>query len=237
MGRRNLTDAAPLPRRGGSRVTPWLRVSSCARGRRLAQRFRSGGAGVELGGLFGASRSKPLGTAAAPACTISLTHSRARGADDRGRRRRDASYGVARDSHPVSTTAVRGPACTISLTHSRARGADDRGRRRRDASYGVARDSHPVSTTAVRGRLWRALSPTFPAGELVFFIPLRVVADNPARRSTTCWGGLGGAAAADDVADFFLVIFRVRGDDGARAIGATDDAAAVELPGRRRRQP
>ena len=29
--------------------------------------------------------------------------SRARGADDGGRRRRDASYGVARDSHPVST--------------------------------------------------------------------------------------------------------------------------------------
>jgi hypothetical protein len=27
----------------------------------------------------------------------------ARGADDRGRRRRDASYGVARDNHPVST--------------------------------------------------------------------------------------------------------------------------------------
>ena len=43
-----------------------------------------------------------------PAFTISLTHSRARGADDGGRRRRDASYGVARDSHPVSTTAVRG---------------------------------------------------------------------------------------------------------------------------------
>ena len=38
-----------------------------------------------------------------PALTISLTHSRARGADDGGRRRRDASYGVARDSHPVST--------------------------------------------------------------------------------------------------------------------------------------
>ena len=92
-----------------------------------------------------------LGPTAAPAFTISLTHSRARGADDRGRRRRDASHGVARDSHPVSTTAVRG-AFTISLTHSRARGADDRGRRRRDASHRVARDSHPVSTTAVRGR-------------------------------------------------------------------------------------
>ena len=38
-----------------------------------------------------------------PAFTISLTHSRARGADDGGRRRRDASYGVACDSHTVST--------------------------------------------------------------------------------------------------------------------------------------
>jgi hypothetical protein len=31
-----------------------------------------------------------------------------------------------------------------------------------------------------------SLSPTFPAGELVFFIPWRVVAENPARRSSTC---------------------------------------------------
>ena len=38
-----------------------------------------------------------------PAFTISVTHSRVRGADDGGRRRRDASYGVARDSHPDST--------------------------------------------------------------------------------------------------------------------------------------
>ena len=37
------------------------------------------------------------------AFTISVTHSRARGADDGERRRRDASYGAARDSHPVST--------------------------------------------------------------------------------------------------------------------------------------
>jgi hypothetical protein len=35
--------------------------------------------------------------------TFIAPHSRARGADDRGRRRRDASYGVARDNHPVST--------------------------------------------------------------------------------------------------------------------------------------
>ena len=44
----------------GVRVPPWLRVSSRARGRRLGQRFRSGGAGAQLSGLFGASRSKPL---------------------------------------------------------------------------------------------------------------------------------------------------------------------------------
>ena len=57
-----------------------------------------------------------------PALTISLTHSRARGADDGGRRRRDASYGVARDSHPVSTTAVRGLLWHRSLSGARARG-------------------------------------------------------------------------------------------------------------------
>ena len=41
-----------------------------------------------------------------PALTISLTHSRARGADDGGRRRRDASYGVARDSHRRKTRGL-----------------------------------------------------------------------------------------------------------------------------------
>jgi hypothetical protein len=43
-----------------------------------------------------------------------------------------------------------------------------------------------------------------------------------------------------DVAGGAGFLFRdiaVRGDDGARAIGATDAAAAVELPGRRRRPP
>ena len=43
--------------------------------------------------------------------------------------------------------------------------------------------------------LRRALSPTFPAGELVFFIPWRVVAAIPARRISTCSGRLVGAAA------------------------------------------
>ena len=42
------------------------------------------------------------GAAEGPALTMSAPLSRARGADDGGRRRRDASYGVARDSHPVS---------------------------------------------------------------------------------------------------------------------------------------
>jgi hypothetical protein len=74
----------------------------------------------------------------------------------------------------------------------------------------------------------------------VFFIPLRVVAENPARRISTCRltrsRRLGGAAAAGRTMvmspaapDSFSVIFRFGADDGARAIGATDDAAAVEL--------
>ena len=66
-----------------------------------------------------------------------------------------------------------------------------------------------------------------------------------ARRSSTCSGRLGGAAAAGRTMVMStaapsistLVIFRFGADDGARAIGATDDAAAAELPGRRRRQP
>jgi hypothetical protein len=40
-----------------------------------------------------------------------------------------------------------------------------------------------------------------------------------------------------DVADFHFSDIPVRGDDGARAIGANDDAAAVELRGRRRQHP
>src|SRR5450755_2238185 len=65
-----------------------------------------------------------------------------------------------------------------------------------------------------------------------------------ARRLSTCSGRLGGAAAAGRTmvmspaaADSFCVIFRFGADDGARAIGATEDAAAVEVRGRRRRQP
>ena len=50
--------------------------------------------------------------------------------------------------------------------------------------------------------LRRALSPTFPAGEMVFFIPWRVVAENPARRilasrRDAARPARAGAAAAD----------------------------------------
>ena len=79
---------------------------------------------------------------------------------------------------------------------------------------------------------------------MAFFIPWRVVAEE----SGAAHFGFGGAMLLDlpgpalrlltAVADFhFLVILRVRGDDGARAIGANDDAAAaaaaVELRGHR----
>jgi hypothetical protein len=52
-----------------------------------------------------------------------------------------------------------------------------------------------ANSQALTWWLRRALSPTFPAGELVFFIPWRVVAPIPARRISTCSGRLVGAAA------------------------------------------
>ena len=52
-----------------------------------------------------------------PALTISLTHSRARGADDGGRRRRDASYGVARDSHGRKTRRSANPTALPKLLY------------------------------------------------------------------------------------------------------------------------
>ncbi len=65
-----------------------------------------------------------------------------------------------------------------------------------------------------------------------------------ARRISTCSGRLGGAAAAGRTMvmspaapDSFLVLFRFGADAGARAIGATDAAAANEPRGRRRRPP
>jgi len=77
---------------------------------------------------------------------------------------------------------------------------------RQDWKYGKCWSNYPhlsfrrlvISTSATDGlrvTLRRALSPTFPAGELVFFIPWRVVAAIPARRISTCSGRLVGAAA------------------------------------------
>ena len=67
---------------------------------------------------------------------------------------------------------------------------------------------------------------------MVFFIPWRVVAEE----SGAAHFGLGGAMLLDlpgpalrlltDVADFHFSDIPVRGDDGARAVGATDDDAS-----------
>ena len=65
-------------------------TADCARSRSRPETV------VASGGTEGSAENSPRSP-------FLLTHSRARGADDGGRRRRDASYGVARDSHPVST--------------------------------------------------------------------------------------------------------------------------------------
>ena len=108
------------------------------------------------------------------------------------------------------------------------------------------RDSTPCAT------LRRALSPDFSAGALVVFIPWRVGAEESGAANYGFGGALlrdllgppgRGAAAADrtmvrsPAAPIHFSDIPVRGDAGARAIGANDDAAAVELPGRRRRHP
>ena len=108
---------------------------------------------------------------------------------------------------------------------------------------GWLRQQADRNSTARAEGLRRALSPTFRAGAMVFFIPWRVVAEE----SGAAHYGFGGAMLLDlpgpalrlltDVADFHFSDIAVRGDDGARAIGATDDAAAVELRGRRRQHP
>ena len=74
----------------------------------------AGGATRATGWRATAIRFQQLGRGG-PRVTISLIHSRARGAHDGGRRRR-------RDSYPVSTTAVRGPRVP-SLSSTRAREA------------------------------------------------------------------------------------------------------------------
>ena len=85
--------------------------------------------------------------------------------------------------------------------------------------------------------LRRALSPTFPAGEMVFFIPWRGVADDSGsahfalgRRDAARPARADGEAAGGAV-DFHFRDIPVRSDDGARAIGAN------EPRGRRRQHP
>ena len=82
---------------------------------------------------------------------------------------------------------------------------------------------------ALRLGLRRALSPTFPAGALVFFIPLRGwprIRRGAFRPARAAWAALRLLPASR----ISFSDIPVRGDDGAWAIGATDDAAAVELP-------
>ena len=61
----------------------------------------AGGAMRATGWRATAIRFQQFGEGLASTCSILV--SRGRGADDGGRRRRGASHGVARDSHPVST--------------------------------------------------------------------------------------------------------------------------------------
>ena len=63
----------------------------------------AGGAMRATGWRATAIRFQQFGEGRPRSPFLSPTRARARGADDGGRRRRDASYGVARDSHPVST--------------------------------------------------------------------------------------------------------------------------------------
>ena len=132
------------------------------------------------------------------AFTIFLTHSRARGPDDGGRRRRDASYGVARDSHPVSTIRRGLRVNHFRYPHARARGADSRSRfhflvsaARRRRCRGWRRWPPMVPAAELnRGRLRRVLSLRFQAGAIAVFIRWRVAAE---RRAGFCPSlGLGG---------------------------------------------
>ena len=73
----------------------------------------------------------------------------------------------------------------------------------------------------------RALSPTFPAGELVIFIPWRMVADDSGAAHFVARPARAGAAAADRPGQFLFRDIPVRGDDGGRAIGATSYRVAA----------
>ena len=95
-------------------------------------------------------------------------------------------------------------------------------------SHGVdGADSPEAALTGVCGVL---SLPTFPAGAMVFFISWRVVAETLGAAHLDLLGAPGGAADAGRTMvmspaapDCFSVIFRFGADDGARAIGATDD--------------
>ena len=126
IGRRRGFGAAPammVPTRSGAtnttlaatrrhRCRSGMVTADCARSRSRPERWRR---------LAALKDQRKI-----PSFTSIAHHSRVRGADDGGRRRRDASYGVARDSTPVSTTAVRGGSVYhVRRPHARARdGAD-----------------------------------------------------------------------------------------------------------------
>ena len=79
---------------------------------------------------------------------------------------------------------------------------------------------------------------------MVFFIPWRVVAEESGAAHFGFGGAMparparaGAAAAGGAVADFHLVIFRFGATMELGRSERTDDAAAVELRGRRRQHP
>jgi hypothetical protein len=94
----------------------------------------------------------------------------------------------------------------------------------------------PISRARGGRSLRRALSPTFPAGEMVFFIPWRVVAEE----SGAAHFGFGGAMLLDlpgpalrlltDVADLHFSDIAVRGDDGRSAPPRARVTAAASRP-------
>ena len=101
-------------------------------------------------------------------------------------------------------------------------------------SYRVAVDNSPIAKFR---RVCGVLSPTFPAGGMVLFIPWRVVAEESGAAHLGFRGAMlldpprADGEAGGGAADFHFSDMPVRGDDGARAIGAN------EPRGRRRQHP
>ena len=97
-----------------------------------------------------------------------------------------------------------------------------------DVGFGERRRWWRRRVAQLRGH--RQRSPNSPAITVVGVLldPL-----GPPGWCSGCWPHDGDVAGGDS----FFGDIPVRGDAGARAIGATDDAAAVQLRGRRRRQP